>query len=79
MILSHMEKNSGGGGLPRNKGIAFSRGEYIFCVDADDFITKTALEEMYAAAKDNDADVVYMGARYLYTDKGGAERKRDKI
>lgn len=79
LTLSRMEKNTGGGAFPRNKGISLSRGEYIFFVDADDFITKNALEEMYTAAKDNDADVVYMGARYLYTTEGGAKLKRDKI
>ena len=57
--LSRMKKNSGSGGLPRNKGLQHSRGEYIFFVDADDFVTPTALEELYTLAKNFDADVVY--------------------
>ena len=53
------EKNSGSGAIPRNIGLKFSRGEYVFNMDNDDLLTLTALEEMYALAKDFDADVVY--------------------
>ena len=58
--LSAMKKNSGGGSLPRNKGLKLSRGEYVFFVDADDLLTPTALEELSAAAKNFSADVVYL-------------------
>ncbi len=57
--LYHMEKNSGGCAMPRNKGIMLSRGEYVWFVDADDLLTKTALQELYTLAKDYDADVIY--------------------
>ena len=59
LTLSHMKKNSGSGAMPRNKGLALSRGEYIFFMDNDDLITPTALEELYMLAKNYDADVVY--------------------
>ena len=65
LILAHMEKNSGGCALPRNKGLNFSRGEYIFFMDADDLFTPTALEEMYTLAKNYDADVVYCEKFYI--------------
>ena len=55
-----MKKNSGSGSLPRNKGLKLSRGEYVFFVDADDLLTPTALEELYFAAKNFSADVVYL-------------------
>ncbi len=65
--LYHTEKNSGGGGyVPRNVGLNFSRGEYIFFVDADDFIAENALEILYTAAKKYDADVVYTSTRYFF-------------
>lgn len=53
-----MQQNTGGCALPRNKGLAFSRGEYIFFIDADDTITPTAFEELYMLAKKFDVDVV---------------------
>ena len=59
LTLERLEKNSGEGGyVPRNKAMKLSRGEYIFFLDADDTITPTAFEELYALAKTFDADVV---------------------
>lgn len=70
LILSHMERNSGSGSLPRNKGMNLSQGEYIFFVDNDDLITKTALEELYTLAKDYDAEVVYCEKNYEISNDG---------
>ena len=65
--LYQTEKNSGGGGyVPRNIGLQLSRGEYIFFVDADDFIVETALEILHMAATQYNADVVYTSAHYQY-------------
>ena len=64
--LLSTEKNSGGGGyVPRNIGLKFSSGEYIFFVDADDFIIKNALEILNMAATQYQAEVVYTSAYYL--------------
>ena len=64
--LLSTEKNSGGGGyVPRNIGLKISGGEYIFFVDADDFIVETTLEIFYLAATQYQADVVYTSAYYL--------------
>ena len=53
------EKNSGASGIPRHIGLHLSHGEYISFIDADDMITKTALEELYPIAQKFDADVVH--------------------
>ncbi len=65
LIFTKMKVNTGGGGEPRNKGLLFSRGEYVFFMDADDALTPTALEEMYNLAKEFEADVVYCEKYYV--------------
>ncbi|MBR1807751.1 MAG: glycosyltransferase family 2 protein [Selenomonadaceae bacterium] len=67
--LTRMKKNSGGAGLPRNKGIEFSCGEYLAFVDPDDTITPTAFEELYTLAKNFDADVVHCEKWYQLPDE----------
>lgn len=69
-----MPKNSGHPGEPRNKGIALASGEYIYCLDSDDIITETALEEMYSLGKKFDADVVYC-EKYFKSEGVGKEFK----
>ena len=70
LILAKMETNSGGGGLPRNKGLSLANGEYIQFLDADDMLQKTALDEMYTLAKEHDADVVDCAKHYTVNEDG---------
>ena len=72
--LYHMDENTGSGGLPRNKGLSMSSGEYIFFLDADDMFTKTALEELYTLAKEYNVDVVYC-ERYYTINADGTNRQ----
>ena len=68
--VSALKENSGGGGAPRNKGLSISRGEYLFFMDSDDVVTKTALEEMYSLAKEYKADVVYCEKYFMSSGVG---------
>ena len=61
--LIRSEKNSGTCAVPRNIGLRFAIGEYIYFMDSDDAITPTAFEELYPIAKEFDADVLY-GEKY---------------
>ena len=61
--------NTGNASEPRNEGLRFSRGDYIFFMDNDDLLIQTALAELYRLAKDFQADVVYMERGFLL-DKG---------
>ena len=56
-IITH-EKNLG---LPsaRNTGLKHAKGEYVMHVDGDDFLEKDALESLYKAVRENDADVAW--------------------
>ena len=62
--LTSLKKHSGGATEPRNLGLAYSRGEYVYFMDNDDIITPTALEELYTHAKNFDADVVQCEKNY---------------
>lgn len=55
--IIHNHKNQGLA-VTRKKGIQYSNGKYILCVDSDDYMDPTMLEEMYLFAKSNDYDVV---------------------
>ena len=57
--LERTKTNSGGASVPRNVGLPFSRGEYIYFMDADDLIAPNALAELYTSAKNFGAEVVY--------------------
>ncbi len=50
--------NSGWPGRPRNVGMDAARGEYVYFVDADDWLAPEALERMYDMARRNDSDIV---------------------
>ena len=58
--------NSGNPGPPTNDGIILSRGEYLWLIDSDDAIVKTALEELVSLAKKFDADVVHCKRYYRF-------------
>lgn len=49
---------NGGQGRARNFGIDMAQGEYLSFIDSDDYLETNALELMYAAAVENDADIV---------------------
>lgn len=57
VVVVH-EPNSGGPGRPRNVGLERASGEYVFFLDADDYLGPEALERMVAMADRNGSDVV---------------------
>ena len=76
--IAKTKKNSGGGGyVPRNIGLSLAGGEYVYFVDADDFILLNALETLYAAAIDFDAEVVCTSAYYNLTGVNDVRKATD--
>lgn len=65
-----LEHNTGSGAIPRNEGLRFSRGEYIFFMDADDLLIDDALDKLYCAAKKFRADVVCMSCGFTCNTDG---------
>ncbi|MEU6364722.1 glycosyltransferase family 2 protein [Streptomyces sp. NPDC046931] len=52
------QENSGGPSAPRNVGLGHARGQYVFFLDADDYLGPEALERMVAMAEKNGTDIV---------------------
>lgn len=52
------QMNSGSPSGPRNKAIELANGQYIYFVDADDFLGEEALERMVAVGEKYDSDIV---------------------
>ncbi|MGI5165014.1 glycosyltransferase family 2 protein [Spirillospora sp. CA-253888] len=52
------QEASGGPGRPRNVGMEHATGEYVFFLDADDYLGPEALERCVAIADENGTDVV---------------------
>ncbi|MEU5883246.1 glycosyltransferase family 2 protein [Spirillospora sp. NPDC047279] len=67
MTVVHQE-NSGGPGAPRNVGLERASGEYVFFLDADDWLGPEALERMCGVADANGTDVVF--GKYVGVNRG---------
>lgn len=53
-----IDKSNSGYGASMNRGLRAAQGEYVGIVESDDFIEPDAMERLYEAARENDADVV---------------------
>lgn len=56
--LHVVSQKNGGASSARNRGLDEASGEFVFFIDADDYIpSETALEHLYLAAMDNDVKI----------------------
>ena len=53
-----IHKENGGLSSARNAALDVAKGDWILCVDSDDYIHSTMVEKMLAAAEENSADIV---------------------
>lgn len=58
MIVDRLEQNSGGPSAPRNRALKYADGEWLFFLDADDYLGTEALERMTAFGEENDTEIV---------------------
>lgn len=61
-------KENGGLADARNFGIKNAIGDYVFCVDPDDWVESNAIELLYNKAISDDAEIVCSDMMYVYDD-----------
>ncbi|MBP5647811.1 glycosyltransferase family 2 protein [Candidatus Saccharibacteria bacterium] len=67
-IISILQCHIKGAAAARNYGVKKAKGEYVWFIDADDYIAKTTISKLIEKADSEKADMVMMGAERLYSD-----------
>lgn len=67
--IIYLEKENGGLSDARNYGMPYAKGEYIGCIDSDDYVEENMYEEMYKKAKEENSDMVECDFIWEYPDK----------
>ena len=65
LILSQINR---GLSEARNTGVKFSKGEYIYFIDGDDFLDENCLFDLYNKAFNNNLDIIYFNAEPFIDD-----------
>lgn len=60
-----IHKENGGLVSARQAGAEIASGTYIYCLDGDDYVKPTLLEEAAKLCEEKDADIIGFGARYF--------------
>ena len=73
--ITVIDKENGGAGSARNKGIEIAKGEYLAFPDVDDWFEPNMYEELYSLAKSGDYDIVFSGVNYFEHNKSALKYK----
>lgn len=66
--LRQVTTENNGLSAARNLGISLAQGEYLICIDSDDFVEPEMLEVLYNQAKENDCDAAICAYQRVYED-----------
>lgn len=67
--ITVIHKKNEGPSKTRNIGLRNAKGEYIYFIDSDDYITEDAIESFVSTAKSNSADLVFFDS-LCFSDDG---------
>lgn len=70
-----IHKENGGNGHSMNAGLSIAKGEYIGCVEADDFIEQNMFEKLYMLSNGGKIDIVKSNFWNCYEDANGGMRR----
>ena len=68
--ITVIDKENGGAGSARNRGIEEAHGEYLAFPDSDDWFEPQMYEVLYDLAKKGNYDIVFSGVKYYKQDGG---------
>lgn len=63
-----IHKENGGLSSARNAGIDICHGDFIYCLDSDDYIDSTMLERLYQSITKANAQLAFCNIQYIDTD-----------
>ena len=70
-----IHKSNGGNGHSMNTGLAAATGEYIGCVEADDYIENNMFEKLYMYTNNGTVDIVKSNFWNCYENEDGSIKK----
>lgn len=73
-----INKKNEGAGATRNLGIKEAKGEYIFFLDADDYLPNDALEVLYTEITNTKSDITCGTSKSIFKDGTSKNEIRDK-
>ena len=72
-----INQENAGQSVARNVGLKRASGKYIYCMDSDDILIATALEELWLISEEKELDVVYFSATTFYENRELQEKRTD--
>ncbi len=66
--IKYINQKNQGANVIRNKGIRLAKGDYIFLLDADNWLNPDHIEKLVKKAKETNADVVYSDLQHFGDD-----------